>query len=272
MTHPLIDIQSIPQLPKQYLAQHGRIFATFGENSQDSGNISYGVEIGDERFFVKTAGIPDDPKPFLSFEERVKLFDTAVHIPKTCSHPALVNLHNVIQSPYGPMLIYEWVSGELVRNVIPKVSALPVVEIIAMLGVVYDLHVDLIAAGWIALDFYDGCLLYDFDTKVMRVMDLDFYQKWPFTNEMGRLFGSSRYMSPEEFELGAMIDQRSNVFTMGRTAVNLLSDGTLNREPFRGSSALLEVVQKACQPKPEDRFQSMREFVISWNEAVKIDN
>ena len=33
---------------------------------------------------------------------------------------------------------------------------------------------------------------------------------------MGRLWGSSRFMSPEEFELNAIIDSRTNVFNMGQ--------------------------------------------------------
>ena len=33
----------------------------------------------------------------------------------------------------------------------------------------------------------------------------------PFVNKMGRLWGSSRFMSPEEFELNAIIDERTNV-------------------------------------------------------------
>ena len=55
---------------------------------------------------------------------------------------------------------------------------------------------------------------------------------------MGRMFGSSRFMAHEEFERGARIDERTTVFTMGRTAAVLLSDGTLERRPFRGSDAL----------------------------------
>ena len=43
------------------------------------------------------------------------------------------------------------------------------------------------------------------------------------------MFGSSRFMAPEEFERGALIDERTNVFTMGRTAAVLLADGTLHR-------------------------------------------
>jgi serine/threonine protein kinase, bacterial len=39
---------------------------------------------------------------------------------------------------------------------------------------------------------------------------------------MGRLWGSSRFMSPEEFGLGAKIDERTNVFNMGAIAFGLL--------------------------------------------------
>lgn len=39
---------------------------------------------------------------------------------------------------------------------------------------------------------------------------------------MGRLWGSSRFMSPEEIELGAKIDERTNVFNIGAIAFGLL--------------------------------------------------
>ena len=39
---------------------------------------------------------------------------------------------------------------------------------------------------------------------------------------MGRLWGSSCFMSPEEFELNAIIDERTNVFNMGAMAFSLL--------------------------------------------------
>jgi hypothetical protein len=63
MPHPLLDQVTINSLPQQYLSQVGRIFAEFGADTQDSGNLSYGVQVGGERYFVKTAGPPDDPRP-----------------------------------------------------------------------------------------------------------------------------------------------------------------------------------------------------------------
>lgn len=265
--NPFLSVQKIDQAPEAYLRENGRIFATFGENTQDSGNVSYGVAVEDARYFVKTAGYPNDPKPLLPHAERVKLLRTAIEIAKTVDHPALVTLHNVIESPDGPLLIYEWVSGDLVRNVMERFRQLPAADILALLDVVYELHAQLAAAGWIALDFYDGCLLYNFDTKIVRIMDLDTYQKRPFINQMGRLFGSSRFMSPEEFEKGARIDQRSNVFTLGRTAVNLLSDGSVNRAPFRANDALFAIIKRACQPEPEARYQTVESFYMAWQAA-----
>ncbi len=93
------------------------------------------------------------------------------------------------------------------------------------------------------------------------------YRDSPFVNEMGRMFGSSRYMAPEEFERGAAIDERTNVFTMGRTAANLLSDGTLDRSDFRGSDERYEVVRKACSGERRKRYASVGDFYAAWSGA-----
>ena len=133
---------------------------------------------------------------------------------------------------------------------------------------VYELHYQLAQLGWIAVDFYDGCMIYDFDHQDLHIVDLDNYCDAPFINEMGRMFGSSRFMAPEEFERGARIDGRTTVFTMGRTAAVLLSDGTLERSPFRGSDALYEVVRRACCKDPEKRYDSMTAFFAAWMDAL----
>jgi serine/threonine-protein kinase len=74
-------------------------------------------------------------------------------------------------------------------------------------------------------------------------------------------------MSPEEFELGALIDERTNVFTMGRTALVFLSDGTLNPDAFRGTRELFEVVARACEPERSRRHDSVATFYGAWRAA-----
>ena len=56
--HPLLDVERIEQAPDIYLNAVGSVFAVFDERSQDSGNISYGVEDRAGTLFCKDSGTP----------------------------------------------------------------------------------------------------------------------------------------------------------------------------------------------------------------------
>jgi len=274
MPHALLDCDVIYEQPEQYLRSVDTVFVEFGDRTQDSGNVSYGVQIAAERYFVKTAGRPDDPRPFLKHEARVALLRNAVRLSGSCRHPTLPRLYKVIESPSGPLLVYQWLDGELLgaprarrddpESAFQRFRILPAATIQVVLDAIFDLHNELAGASWIAVDFYDGCLIYDFKSGSLGIVDLDTYSEGPFRNQMGRMFGSTRFMAPEEFELGALIDERTNVYVMGRTALIFLSDGTLNAEAFRGTRAILEVVARACDPERSRRYESMAEFYRSW--------
>jgi serine/threonine-protein kinase len=268
---------AIDRMPDEFLRSIGNVFITFDVATQDSGNVSYGVEVDGARYFVKTAGAPDDAVPFLTHGQRVDLLRNAERFARTFFHPTLPKFHGVIESAHGPMLVYEWRDGELLRvpaerrddptSSFLRFRALSVDDLCRSLDAIYDLHASVARAGWIAVDFYDGALIYEFETSRLTVVDLDNYRDAPFRNDMGRMFGSSRFMAPEEFERGALIDEVTNVFTMGRTALVFLSDGTLQRPAFRGSSAQFAVVAKACSPARDDRFASMADFHSDWIRA-----
>jgi serine/threonine-protein kinase len=267
MNHPLIKIKIIAQSPGDFLRSIGQVFAVFDERTQDSGNISYGVLAGDRRFFVKTAGMPENSKAHLSHEQRVALLRNAVSFRRSVAHNSLPELLNVIESPHGPTLVYEWVLGELLgversrladpASPFQRFRALPLSDLITGLDVVFDFHRSAAELGWVAVDFYDGAMIYDFSTKALRLIDLDHYRDRPFTNEIGRMFGSTRFMAPEEFELGAIIHEVTNVFTMGRIISVFMSDGTLEFTPFRGGRYLYEVMIRACRPERKVQSEAM---------------
>lgn len=234
MRHPLLDVPHIEETPGTYVKAAGEVFAVFGEQTQDSGNISYGVRVGDGRFFVKTAGRPDDPRPYSPHPTRVALLWNAARLSRVSNHPALPRLYNTIESPDGPLLVYEWVDGDLLRSVLQRFRGLPSDEILQALDVIFEVHRQLAQSGWIAVDFYDGSLIYDFERQDLHLVDLDNYQEGPFTNGMGRMFGSTRFMAPEEFQLGAPIDERTNAFTMGRTISVLLPTTRWSANPSGG--------------------------------------
>lgn len=277
MPHPLLQRLAIDQPPLEYFRSIGVIFAEFGDKTQDSGNVSYGVRIGDARYFVKTAGLVDDPLPVLDHASRVALLRNAARMGASVSHPLLPALLGVIESPDGPMLVSPWLEGELLgtprerrtdpESAFQRFRRLPPLTVQACLDTVLDLHVHLAGAGWVASDFYDGSLLYDFNAGRLWALDLDLYRDGPFLNDRGRMFGSTRFVAPEEFERGARIDEQTTVFVMGRTALVFLSDGTLDPDQFRGPRALFNVVAQACQPGRARRFESLAVFHHAWRAA-----
>jgi serine/threonine protein kinase len=82
-----------------------------------------GVLADDRRFFVKTAGMPENSKAYLSHEQRVALLRNAVSIRQHVNHHSLPKLLNVIESPHGPMLVYEWVPGRPYLSLTPHTDS-----------------------------------------------------------------------------------------------------------------------------------------------------
>jgi serine/threonine-protein kinase len=260
--------------PADYLSRVGAVFATFDSRTQDSGNVSFGVETDGQRWFVKTAGDPADRAPFLSHEARIGLLLNAQRLAGAVSHPALPALRGVTLSAWGPMLIYRWAAGELVgahsarradpESAFQRFRGLPVEELTAAIDTILDAHLDLCRAGWVACDLYDGSIIYDFAGRKTWLIDLDSYHLGPFTNEMGRMFGSTRFMAPEEFERGARIDERTTVFTLGRMISVFLGDGGLGAEGFRGSQSQHRAMSAACSLDPAARHQTVAELAGAW--------
>ena len=174
----LLTTQQTDLTPAAFIALNADVFAVFDSSTQDSGNISYGVRVGEERFFVKTAGALRDSRAFLSHSGRVELLRNAIRIRSSVSDSMLPALRNVIQSVEGPLLVYEWLEGELIgcsssrrsdaASALARFLALPWQERAAALDVVFRLHVSLAQRGWVACDQYDGCFIYDFARRQMQ--------------------------------------------------------------------------------------------------------
>ena len=86
-----------------------------------------------------------------------------------------------------------------------RFCALPAVEMIDALNVIYDIHILIEKRGFIAEDFYDGCIIYDFEKKQIRLFDFDQYHPKPFINDRGRLYGSTPI-----YGTGGISERRAN--------------------------------------------------------------
>ena len=271
MSLSLTNVSRVDMAIEPYLAQVGDVFRAFRD--QDSGCVSYGVLAGGQRWFVKHSR---DPRGLASLG-RAQVLHSRIR------HQALPRLHNTFETPGGLALVYDWVPGELLYYpsrflsvqrrdpALPPVRfrALPLAQILASLDTIYSVHLVLAENGYIAVDFYDGCIIYDFEQSQTHLCDLDEYREGPFTNETNRLPGSRRFMAPEEFQRGARIDQATNVFTLGRTALLLLGDGSATMESFKGTDAMKAVVTRATSSERAGRHQAVREFVDDWRAAQR---
>ena len=122
--------------------------------------------------------------------------------------------------------------------------------------------------NYVAIDFYDGSIMYDFENGKMTICDIDFFRKQPCSNDMGRMWGSSRFQAPEEFQLGAVIDEITNVYTVGATAFALFGEYNRTRDKWQLSDKLFEVVTKAVSDNRAERQQSIRQLREEWEAAI----
>ena len=160
--------------------------------------------------------------------------------------------------------MYPWCSGVVLnhatvagsdRSGLQRFRRLEVDSVLVAIDTILAAHLAVVAAGFVSVDLYDGCFLYDFDRRDMHLIDLDEYRPGPFILAADRLPGSRRYMAPEEFRRGATIDERTTVFHLGRTISELL-DGS------RCSAAQRAVVAARPTTRHERAF---RRSARSWD-------
>lgn len=267
-----------------WLKELGSVFKVFDQ--QDSGNLSFGVEKDGKRYFVKYAGA----KPLTydgSTEEAVRRLMEAVPLYDALKADALIRLMSHFEVEAGYVAVFDWALGECLHShwlfageaklshpdsPFFRYRQLPVKKRLASLDVIYSFHEHVESQGYVAVDFYDGSILYDFASDETRICDIDCYRMKPTVNDLGENFwGSTRFKSPEEFILGAPIDEVTNVYNMGAVAFVLLggaSDRSLAK--WEAGQALYDVAARAVNPERELRYSSVAEFKLAWDRAKDV--
>ncbi|GAF11121.1 pkinase [Bacillus sp. JCM 19046] len=264
-----------------WLTPMGEVFTVFDQ--QDSGNLSFGVERDGVKTFVKYAGAK--PTEFTGKPEKaVAQLKQAALIYEELQHPNLIRMLDHFETEQGYVLVFEWFDGECLHShwsyppplkyTHPKsptyrYKQLPIEQRLTSFDAIVEFYQHVERKNYVAVDFYDGSILYDFLNDRTRICDIDYFQKKPFFNSIGRLWGSSRFMAPEEFELGAEIDGRTNVYNLGATAFALLGGETdRSFSKWAAGEALYQVAMRAVQAERMERYGLIAEFQMAWKEAA----
>jgi len=262
-----------------FMAKYGKVFKALDE--QGSGNICFGVQNGDKKYFVKFAGAPKEN--YISNRESgavdtvsaVELLKKAAPLYTELAHPTLINFVMAEEIGGGYAAVFEW---EDAASIEPKDSPryikfmqMPEEKKIQAFEDIVKFHAHVAEKGYVAIDFYDGSILYDYDQEKVIICDIDLYQKSPFQNiENFGLVGSARYVSPEECVQDAVIDEVSNVYTMGATAFSLFAYGDRAPEAWLLNKAMYDVAKRAVSNVREQRQQSIKQFLAQWQAAKLI--
>ncbi|MGL4736075.1 MAG: hypothetical protein ACRCW2_01355 [Cellulosilyticaceae bacterium] len=266
----------------EWLQALGSVFCVFAE--QDSGNIAFGVEKDGEKHFVKYAGAQTAEYEGAT-SDAIERLKAAVSIYEELKHPALIELVDHFAVENGYAVVFRWVEGECLHahwtfDTYPKYThpksayyrykQLPVERRLCSLATLFAFHKEVAARGYLAVDFYDGSILYDFETHRTTICDIDFYQKKPLVNQVGDdYWGSPRFKAPEESEAGAVIDERTNVYTMGAIAFGLLGGETDHSfEKWEAGRALYEVAKRATAQDRDKRYGSISELYEEWMKYI----
>lgn len=251
-----------------FLSQFGKVFKVYDD--QDSGNICFGIQNGDKKLFVKFAGAPTE-QSCISTEEAIANLRSTLPIYKNLTHPNLIKFMDAQEIGSGFAMIFEWVDAESMHPMYPQSRK----KFMSMsLETKHQVFHDILSflayvakEEYIAIDFYDGSIMYDFNNNRTVICDIDFFVKAPYINNMGQMWGSSRFMSPEEYKLGAPIDEVTNVYTIGAMAFTLFGNATDRCiEKWKLSKELFEVAKKAVSDNRSQRQQSIKQFIKEWND------
>jgi serine/threonine-protein kinase len=255
-------------------------------DQQDSGNLSFGcVDIKtNRRVFVKYAGahpehFDGEPREAITRLHRA----TEVYIDLQ-PHEHLIPMESSFSTGNGFAMVFLWFENSEclhphwsypppgkytdVRSPYYRFRQLSVKQRLDALDAIFAFLEYVDHCGYVSTDFYDGSMLYNFETNVMKICDIDFFEKMPCRPSQPP-WGSPRYLAPEENQSDAVLDHRTNVFRMGACAFGLLG-GELDRSRshWDANEHSYTVAVRAVATNPLERHSTVPEFLSEWRTAV----
>ena len=278
-----------------WLNDYGSVFSVIDETG--SGCISFGIKKDNKKYFFKIAGAKT-VNAEISEEESIKLLKEAAVKYKNIKHENLIKLVDAFEYKDFYVVIYEYAEGECLfdhwnfdryektKEITPlmKFKSLPVEKRLNVVDKLFSFFESFIDAGYVAVDFYDSSIIYDFDNDEVTFCDIDLFRKMPTVNDLGTgYFGTKRLKAPEENELGASIDEQTSLFTLGAIIFDMFSNASNIKErytkgcfipnkidEFELNNSDYNVLLKATAYNRNDRYKTIKEFKDDFYKKIHL--
>ncbi|MDE7272604.1 MAG: hypothetical protein K2N95_06010 [Lachnospiraceae bacterium] len=278
-----------------WLKRYGKAFWVVDETG--SGCLCIGMKDADKKYFCKIAGA-NTIEAEVSPQESIEILKGAVPLYSDLRHPNLVKI--VEAYDYSPfyVVVFEWTEGDClfdhwnfekyqkdttITSPKERFLQLPVRKKLNAIDVLFSFLQNVNEKGYVAVDFYDGSIMYDFVTDQIAICDIDFFRKAPVMNDRGtEWFGTKRLKAPEEYIKGSVIDEQTNIFTLGALIFDFFghfSDEDIKKRYCRNqflpcpypnwqlNKESYQVAVKAVSPDKNERYMTLDAFYAEWKRA-----
>ncbi|MBX9685055.1 MAG: serine/threonine protein kinase [Candidatus Obscuribacterales bacterium] len=214
-------------------------------------------------------------------------------------HPNTVMLYDFGVSDEGvPFLVMDILDGLSFRQIIKEQGSLPLER---------ASHIFQQVCAALSAAHKSGIVHKDLKPENIMICNSPGRRDWVYVLDFGiagmmesgqsvsEIIGSPPYMSPEQCSMQAIVDHRSDIYSLGvclfeslcakfpfqaRTAMEML-DCHISAKPrllkemgtkYSTYESVTQVILKAMEKRPEKRHQSVDEFIADFNEAVQKDS
>lgn len=227
-------------------------------------------------------------------EEAIIRFEREARAISRMDHPNIIVVHDFgVTERKQPYMVMDFVDGSTLEDIVEKCEMLPLNEGLDILTQVCDGMAFAHDVGIIHRDIKPAnIMLKQLPNRppVPKILDFGLAKLKEASagdavnlTQAARAYGSPPYMSPEQVRAGAVIDERSDIYAMGCVIFEVLTGFApffgetameimvkrLEEPPFTFKEArpeltfpdrLQEIVSKALEKKPDDRYQTMQEL------------
>ncbi len=171
-----------------FLSEYGTVFKVYDD--QDSGNICFGTEKDGQRYFIKFAGAPTEQYNGNPADAITRLKAT-LHVYSDLKYENLIELVEAKDIGGGFAMVFKWTPGDCMGRMYPaahrRFMQLPLDARLIVFHHILNFFEYIASQNYVAIDFYDGSIMYDFENGKTTICDIDFFRKQPCTNDMGRM-------------------------------------------------------------------------------------
>ena len=253
-----------------FIENYGKIFNIYDEHT--CGMLSFGlITPGGQRIYLKYAGAktinyPSEP------DRVVKKLRQAMSYYDVLRHAALIKYIGGEDFGTSCLCVFEWAEGLPLgpqQDGYAAFRRLPLIQRLGLFDMICDFHLKAENKGIAIAGLSDSHLNFHTQTHQLLLTNIDDYLLLPGINARGRLPGSPLYLSPEAYQIGAAIDETSNVYTLAALSHSFFGDKiSRKKEAWEASDLLYEISRCALNENRNLRHQSSEDFLREWRGAV----